>query len=323
MYGYISPFIITTMATRYKCSKKKKKASKHTKILRRTARKRRTIGGNNHFRVPRCAPNSNVNKAFDSTCLSASQIEEMRVAHNRKYPNKIISQSTPEQVHTQLKEAEAGRCNAERCLVKEYLSPKVVKEQFAPRKPKLWKKKPKAWLADSEIQDVMNQYEKNSNFAFYGPSMIDYDFKYKTGKCECQALCKFSSAEHIQKGKPLVGVVFNLDKHNEKGSHWTALFLDLNESVVMYFDSAGDPPPPEVKRLVTQMQETIPPGHTVPRFTYNSMEHQKGTSECGMYSMYFLITSLRANSRAGIFKEFNDTRIPDAKVAELRNVYFD
>ena len=34
-----------------------------------------------------------------------------------------------------------------------------------------------------------------------------------------------------------IGVIFNLDKHDQSGSHWVAMFIDLENKFFFYFDS--------------------------------------------------------------------------------------
>ena len=34
-----------------------------------------------------------------------------------------------------------------------------------------------------------------------------------------------------------IGIVFNLDKHDQEGSHWVSMFIDLKRDGIYYFDS--------------------------------------------------------------------------------------
>jgi hypothetical protein len=45
----------------------------------------------------------------------------------------------------------------------------------------------------------------------------------------------------IKKGIRKVGFTINLDNHNESGSHWVSMFLDLDDKIIFYFDSANNP----------------------------------------------------------------------------------
>jgi hypothetical protein len=72
------------------------------------------------------------------------------------------------------------------------------------------------------------------------------------------------------------------------------MFVDLEESVIFYYDSALNDTPTEVTRLkeeiTKQGAELSPPI----RFKYvtNKHAHQETNTECGMYSLFFIITFL-------------------------------
>ncbi len=53
--------------------------------------------------------------------------------------------------------------------------------------------------------------------------------------------------------------------------------------------------------------------------TNHPFEHQKKDGECGMYCLYFIISLLKGKHNLNYFKT---KRIPDKKVQELRNSYF-
>ena len=53
----------------------------------------------------------------------------------------------------------------------------------------------------------------------------------------------------IKKGKYKLGVIFNLDEHYKSGSHWVALYADLNKDQVYFFDSYGKKPEKRIRKL--------------------------------------------------------------------------
>jgi len=120
-----------------------------------------------------------------------------------------------------------------------------------------------------------------------------------------------------------VGIVFNLDKHNLSGSHWVSMFLDLDNKDVYYFDSNGVKPPKEIKDLIQKLQKEK-------RFKVhiNDYEHQFQNTECGMYSMYFIISMLteklgkKNKNRKEIFEHLQRVRVSDNKMNKLRDKYF-
>ena len=53
-------------------------------------------------------------------------------------------------------------------------------------------------------------------------------------------------------------------------------------------------------------------------FKYNQIRHQYTESECGMYSLYFIIKLLEGAS----YKSLTNKKIPDKKMRQLRKRYF-
>ena len=49
------------------------------------------------------------------------------------------------------------------------------------------------------------------------------------------------------------------------------------------------------------------------------IKHQHGTSECGMYALFFIISLLTEKHNAQYFLK---GRIKDSEVEQLRNIYF-
>ena len=155
-----------------------------------------------------------------------------------------------------------------------------------------------------------------------GPSPIDFDTKKQYGECVWNEICKFQLNNFIKKGKNKIGIIFNLDKHWQPGSHWVALFIDINKGLIFYFDSAGEDIPKQVKTLCDKIIFQGNDHH--PSITFNfdknyPFEHQYGTSECGIYSLYFIITLLTKNTSVEVFKK---KRIADKEMENLRHKYF-
>ena len=81
------------------------------------------------------------------------------------------------------------------------------------------------------------------NFAFIGPSPIDFDKKLSYDDCVWDDLCKFKLEKHIKQGKNKIGFIFNLDPHYKGGSHWISTFIDLRKKFIFFIDSTGDKMP--------------------------------------------------------------------------------
>ena len=87
-----------------------------------------------------------------------------------------------------------------------------------------------------------------------------------------------------------MGVVLNLDKSNEPGSHWVALYIDADDDqAVEYYDSYGEDPPESLMKDIKGLIDKINPS-TYLKFKINKIKQQSENSDsCGIMAMQFLI----------------------------------
>lgn len=191
--------------------------------------------------------------------------------------------------------------------------------KFRPEMPEEWKKNKHEWLATDDIDSVMEQYEvQYPSFKFLGTVPSD---------CPTGIYCELSNiqiSKMEKEGVDKLGVVFNLDKHNQPGSHWVALFVNLNKGEVNYYDSYGHEPISSIRKFMTDMSRKLNDYYNANsirkkcRMQYNKHRHQYGGSECGVYSMNFLIQSLKGKSMQSICKQ----KIPDHLMNEMRRYLY-
>jgi hypothetical protein len=138
------------------------------------------------------------------------------------------------------------------------------------------------------------------NFEFVGPVPMDFDTKLGFGQCVVDELCKVKLDKLIAKGDTKLGVIFNLDKHTESGSHWVAMYCNVNNDnnynnggggYIGYWDSYGMKPSPEVVVLMDRLKKQAEDLGKPIEIKINKTRHQYKNSECGVYCIYF-ITSL-------------------------------
>ena len=127
----------------------------------------------------------------------------------------------------------------------------MKKNTFRPRKPDEWYEDKYTWLDTYNILDIMTQYQfKYDNFMFLGAFPIDFASSDYLGKCIVQEMCDINLKKLLNKNINSFGVIFNLDKHNEPGSHWVGSYCSFNpknENYGIYFyDSYASGPPPVV-----------------------------------------------------------------------------
>ena len=218
----------------------------------------------------------------------------------------------------------SSSCNKESCwlkhkCLKEGLDSSIVHNTFAPYQPLEWKKKPNEWLSSVDIQKVMKQYEKAYKcFEFLGPSPIDFDNHKLYGECVWEELCKFNLIDFIKRKKTKIGIIFNLDKHTQPGSHWVGMFINTKKKQITYMDSYGDPAPKEVNELAQRIQKQSQSLETPYVYNTTTLRHQYSNSECGMYCLHFIIESVKGKD----WTYFNKMKISDKKMKRLRNIYF-
>ena len=249
------------------------------------------------FKKLNCSPE---NKHNEYTCYSKNDLVNLKDMWNARHPDKSIKTNNSKQIWNQLKNYYASICNKESCWVRQMTKNTKMEQElldaFAPESPKEWKKNPNEWLSSIDILKVMNQYEKKYKcFDFLGPSPIDYDTHKLYGDCVWEELCHFNLEQQIQKGYTKFGVIFNLDPHYKGGSHWVSLFINVKKKTIFYFDSAGEPIPAQIKKFVDIVIEQ---GNNLKhpidfKFDENHpVEHQYGNTECGIYSIFFIVHML-------------------------------
>jgi hypothetical protein len=285
-----------------------------------------------------CNPATKGKAAVSGSCFPPETLVLLKMSYNKYHPTSKISAIKLDEIWLELKQR-LNHCTKEDCWLNQ-IDDKTVRDRidglsFAPDMPKEWRKNPSEWLSNYDILDVLKQYEQTyPHFHVIGPTPIDFDTRPKdmNGKCVWQELCDFHLDKYFKTGKKKLAVVFNLDKHDRGGSHWVSMFIDLDDKYAFYMDSAGNEIPPEIdsflKRVVQQGLAMHPPIHI--HFYENCpLEHQMGTTECGMYSLFFLITMLTGESEGKIFKNhlekirfFKDRRIPDRYMKRYRKIYF-
>jgi hypothetical protein len=366
-----------------------------------------------------------------NSCMTPLILEKIKKIYNHNhasnYSGKIVSTDAVGIYH-ELKKKHL--CETERCMIKKALGNKhghlydqMMKEMEAPEHPDDWKKNPNEWLSNIDINLVMKQYEKTyPEFLFLGPTSINFDERASNGVgCVGNDICHLTLAK-LMAMKPLkrkVGMVFNLSRNDQPGSHWVSLFLHLPDSGALhsggvdiggvdiggvengegglrrdakmglekakikgckalldnkhsvswnentpyafFFDSGGDDAPQEVLTMICRFyrewERMKPAGALSMQYDDNhrtKAEHQMGGTECGMYSLFFIITMLtgicggkaallnarRLKKREVCPKDFrlhgeqdkrdyflshgkwNHKRIPDRFMQEFRAIYF-
>lgn len=200
----------------------------------------------------------------------------------------------------------------------------LAKEYLRPHQPESWKEDPDKWLDSNNIEDVMKQYEEAfPDFEFMGPYPIDFaapDPYVKDGggpkKCLMNEVCELKVLEAMDNGTKTnrIGLIYNLDPHFKGGSHWVAAYIDIPKHKCYYFDSYGMFPPKQIARFMKWLTVQDPKM----KLMYNGRRFQHKNTECGMYSLYFIIRMIHGDG----FRAFTRQSPPDAEMLKLRHWIF-
>lgn len=295
-----------------------------------------------------CSPAALKDQVVSGSCFTDSAIETITDAYNKNNPNKQIDNrltSKDKWVKLRNSMSRIPKCEQDKCWLQNIplkdRERNMLKAQlFVPPRPSEWKKDPNTWLTNFDIEKVLNQYEEAyPEFHFIGPSPINYDTRPNKKDCVCNKLCNLSVKEQLSNGKKKIGVVFNLDPHHKGGSHWVAMFIDLEDKFVFYFNSTGQRIQPQINKFKNNILRQCKPLLGKMKYYSNKYEHQRSNTECGMYCLYFIITSLlreidilkHQNHSGGaiekmsvqeLVKFFTGPRIPDKLVEGYRTELF-
>jgi hypothetical protein len=196
----------------------------------------------------------------------------------------------------------------------------LAKNYLRPHQPSAWKEDPDKWLDSTNIEEVMKQYEDAyPDFEFMGPYPIDFAAPnpYKGGSektCLINEVCELRVTEALLNGTRHIGFIYNLDPHFKGGSHWVAAFIDIPRHQTYYFDSYGMAPPKQIAKFMQWVKAQDPKM----KLQYNGRRFQRSDTECGMYSLYFIIRMIAGDN----FRSFTRQSPRDEEMLKLRHWIF-
>jgi hypothetical protein len=173
----------------------------------------------------------------------------------------------------------------------------ICKKDLKPEKPESWYRNPKTWLSNWDIQNVMTQYAqvKAYHYDFLGVFPIDFAVMGQNGTCMYSNICTIDVKKYLNKGKSFIGLITNLDRHDQSGSHWTSTFMVIDPKLktygAFYYDSTGSPVPGYLFTFLKSVKEQCDKLHPHLEFKIhqNKKQHQRKNTECGIFSMLFQI----------------------------------
>jgi hypothetical protein len=268
----------------------------------------------------------------DKTCLSTDELQDIAKSYNKSSPGKKkIKTKTPKATLVKDMQKKLGR-EDHMWLQQDFIDPslkqKVMNKAFRPLKPIEWYKDRHTWLNTFDILKVMKQYEtRYKDFFFLGVFPLDFKEKDANGYCVAPSMCEFSLRKMLDKGKRRFAMVINMDKHNESGSHWVALYCNLysrrKNFGVYYYDSVAYGPPKEVAQFMQHIEKQVQSifgKRLAARFAmrYNQTQKQFKDSDCGVFSEVFITQILKDVP----FDEICTRMKTDNEINKLRDILY-
>jgi len=270
-----------------------------------------------------CAPGK---KDVGKTCFTINSLRKIAKAYNENRASspadkiKFASSTSKDQLWHLIREKLSDQCETEWCWLDIDFVKQMNDDELNGHHVPTGPFKGIKWLNTTDINKAMKLYEKGfSDFVFFGPVPIDF------AEIQTELNQELDLSKLYHKGIKAIGIIFNLDPHTKDGSHWVALFIDLRElhgkgGMISYFDSIGVcPPPKEIKRLINTLNAQGKRLFGVPMFVNcNTYRHQFKSTECGVYSMYFITQALKGLHPDDIFSNI----ILDDEINKYRSVFF-
>jgi hypothetical protein len=269
----------------------------------------------------KCAPGIKYEKG---SCITKEVLQAIAINFNKEVGSVVIDPNVKkEQLVKQLDNEfnNKFKCDDQLCwlnqrFVKRLNNEVLEKFTFKPTGPA----NKYDWLSTTNINNVIEQYErKYKNFIFLGA--VPYDFQ-ELRQLEMAEI----NFKDLQNGKlndkhntegtiDHIGMVINLDPHNKPGSHWVSLYANLDKNQMYFFDSFGKKPRKKIKTFINKItkymyqkkyNKQLPINKVLKNIKnnnniqeidnlntfdirYNQIQHQFEDTECGVYSINFII----------------------------------
>jgi hypothetical protein len=147
------------------------------------------------------------------------------------------------------------------------------------------------------LHDLRNDFSEGKyNTALYDDELVEMLAPYRdfVGVIMRDELSKILDLM-IKEGRKKFGLVMNLDKTTDKGSHWVGLYVDLvNTKQICYFDSFGRKPHLDtLKDLKWFARRSNIPYYV--KYKYNKVVSQASNSNrCGYHVYRFLVNMFKS-----------------------------
>jgi len=202
------------------------------------------------------------------------------------------------------------RCKDDECLIQYSENPSLLDMmRLLPKGPDTVN----GWLSNTDINNILKRYTgKSSHKKYKHLGTVPVDFE--TVKNPNWHVSVADVARAVQSGYQRLSMVINMDPSWKSGSHWVALYVSVPDRSIEYFNSTGRTPPKCVSSFMRGIRSILP-GLSI---KINRIQHQFADTECGMYSVIYIIKRLNGKSFDAITRRV----ILDDTINKCRSVYF-
>lgn len=296
--------------------------------------------------INHCSPSQQENYKQTNSCYDEAGLYKLIDAYNRSHPNTPIALRTANNkakkpfktLWCEMQKALEATCNTDEVCWTNHLGVKNdphIRASLRPEKPSEWHKNPNTWLSNFNIEAVLIQYETANSPMYKFLGVYSADFLRKAGttgdQCYHRELCAIDIQKLYSAGTRTLGMVINLDDHDEPGSHWTSLFVCIDPTMkcfgAYYYDSVAKAPPPDMTTFMNDLQSQAGRMKAITPFKnmVNTIPNQYKNTECGMFSIYNQLKWLH-EIKKGASLSFADIvksdRVTDDKMTRLRDFLF-
>jgi len=288
----------------------------------------------------KCAPSK---KYKDGSCFTTESLKKIVTSYNKKNKQNINVNLPKKELVDKITEILKNKCDDQACWLRQEIvtnidDDEIINNTLRPEGPK----GKYQWLSTLDIDKVMYQYTLvHNDFIFLGA--LPYDFE-DIGVLELKVPELFD--DMIKNRKTRFGMVINLDSHNMSGSHWIGLYTDFNKKQVYFFDSVGKKPRKKIKKFINGIvkymynsqyhDKKLDINNVIKSLNnnnlnneyiknlknfdiqYNKVQQQYKDTECGVYSINFIIRLLEGET----FNHISNNITRDDKMNENRKIYF-
>tara|TARA_Y100000389_G_scaffold205110_1_gene263322 strand:- start:1596 stop:2483 length:888 start_codon:yes stop_codon:yes gene_type:complete len=206
----------------------------------------------------------------------------------------------------------------------------IASSSLMPKKPKSWNNNPDTWLNNFDIDAILNKFSNSPSYHYHylGTKPIDFAVKSQSS-CSYDSECRIDISDFIDRDIKYLGLVLNLDRHDQSGSHWVSVFFSIDPKSpsygIYYYDSVSNSMPSIVTQYIKDIQKQLNKKYKkkLP-FKTNHVQHQFGNNECGMFSICYQIRwlNLLKRKKQASFNDVIHVKINDKIMNHLRNILF-